>query len=70
MNTLTIKVKGMVCNGCENRVQNALKTLEGIEEVQANYKKELVTIKTNREIDKNLIYEKLEDLGFEVIKEN
>ncbi len=70
MNTLKIKVKGMVCNGCENRVQNALKTLEGIEEVQANYKKELVTIKTNREIDKNLIYEKLEDLGFEVIKEN
>ncbi len=70
MNTLKIKVKGMVCNGCENRVQNALKTIEGIEEVHADYKKELVTIKTNREIDKNVIYEKLEDLGFEVIKEN
>ncbi len=70
MQTLSIKVKGMVCNGCENRVQNALKTLEGIEEVYADYKKELVTIKINSEIDKNVIYEKLEDLGFEVIKEN
>jgi len=69
MNILTIKVKGMVCNGCENRVQNALKTIDGIEEVQADYKKELVTIKTNIEIDKNVIYEKLEDLGFEVVKE-
>ncbi len=70
MNTLTIKVKGMVCNGCENRVQNALKRLEGVSEVQADYKEELVTVKLNSKLDKNVIYEKIEDLGFEVEKED
>lgn len=70
MNTLIIKVKGMVCNGCANRIQNALKGVVGIEEVIADYKQELVTIKTNLEVDKNAIYEKIEDLGFEVEKEN
>ncbi|MCM1220201.1 MAG: heavy-metal-associated domain-containing protein [Lachnospiraceae bacterium] len=70
MNTLIIKVKGMVCNGCENRIQNALKTIDGIIEVLADYKQELVTIKVDSEFDKNVIYEKIEDLGFEVEKEN
>lgn len=28
MKETIIKVEGMVCNGCENRVQNALKTIE------------------------------------------
>ncbi len=37
MKETTIKVKGMVCNGCENRVKNALKNIEGIEEVVANH---------------------------------
>ncbi len=70
MNTLIIKVKGMVCSGCENRLQNALKRINGVEEVVADYKKELVTIKTSLEIDKNVIYDKIEDLGFEVEREN
>ncbi len=70
MNTLIIKVKGMVCNGCENRIKNVLKKVDGIDEVFADYKKEIVTIKTNLEIDKKVIYEKIEDLGFEVQKED
>ncbi len=70
MNTLTIKVKGMVCNGCENRIQNALKRVAGVNEVSADYKQGLVTIKADSEIEKNEIYEKIEDLGFEVEKED
>ncbi len=70
MNILTIKVKGMVCNGCENRIQNVLKTIDKVEQVKADYKQELVTVKMDSEIDKNIIYEKIEDLGFEVEKED
>lgn len=70
MNTLIIKVNGMVCNGCENRVKNVLSNLDGIKEVIADHKQGLVTIKSNLEIDKNVIYEKIEDLGFEVQKED
>ena len=37
MKETIINVKGMVCNGCENRVKNALKTIDGVEDVEANY---------------------------------
>lgn len=69
MDTLKIKVKGMVCNGCENRVINALKTIDGVSDVSADYKQELVTVKKNSLVDINTIYEKIEDLDFEVVKE-
>ena len=66
---INIKVKGMVCNGCENRIKNALSQIEGIKKVQANHNKELVTIKANEDIDINLIYKKITDLGFQVVNE-
>lgn len=68
MEMLEIKVRGMVCNGCENRVKNALGRVEKVVEVLADHKQELVTVKANSEIDKKVIYEKIEDLGFEVIR--
>lgn len=69
MDILKIKVKGMVCNGCENRVINALKTIDGVSDVSADYKQELVTVKKNSLVDINTIYEKIEDLDFEVVRE-
>lgn len=61
-----IKIKGMVCSGCENRVQNALKTIEGIETVVANHKKGVVIINSKDEVSEDTIKEKIEDIGFEV----
>lgn len=66
MKELNIKVEGMVCNGCENRVQNALKQIDGVENVVADYKAGTVKITTIESLDKNLIKEKIEDIGFEV----
>ena len=66
MKELVIKVEGMVCGGCENRVRNALKTLDGIESVIANYKKGIVKLKINEKIKEEIIKEKIEDLGFTV----
>ncbi len=70
METLEIKVNGMVCSGCENRVQNALKTIDGVLEVTADYKNNLVTVKKNKDLEKNIIYERIGDLDFEVVKED
>lgn len=67
MKEITLKVDGMVCNGCENRVVNALKTLEGIKEVEASFKNGIVTVKGN--VEKEKLEEKIEDLGFKVVKE-
>ena len=61
-----IKVEGMMCEGCENRVQNVLSQIDGIEKVVANHKEGIVTVKANNEVDKNIIKEKIEDIGYEV----
>ena len=66
MKETIIKVEGMVCNGCENRVQNALKTIEGIENVVANYTEGTVTITSKNEVSENVMKEKIEDIGFKV----
>lgn len=65
MNKIKINVEGMHCEGCENRIKNSLKEVEGIINVQANYKTGEVTIE---EENSNLeeIKEQIEDLGFEV----
>lgn len=67
MKEITLKVEGMVCNGCENRVVNALKNLEGVSEVEASFQKKIVTVKGNVKTEK--VEEKIEDLGFKVVKE-
>ena len=66
MKETVIKVKGMVCGGCENRVQNAIKNIEGIKEVVADHNKGIVTVTSNEEVSENTIKEKIEDIGFEV----
>ena len=66
MEKFIINVEGMMCGGCENRIQNTLKNIEGVESVIANHKDGTVTIiAKNIEVDK--IKEKIEDIGFEVI---
>ena len=66
MEEIILKVEGMVCNGCENRVQNALKTIEGVENVVADHTTGTVTINAKEGISKEVLKEKIEDIGFEV----
>ena len=66
MKELIMKVEGMACNGCENRVQNVVKQIEGVEKVVANYVDGTVTITLNKEINKEMIKEKIENIGFKV----
>ena len=66
MEDLIFKIDGMMCNGCENRVQNAIKTIDGVENVIANHTNGTVTVTVNKKIDKSIIKEKIEDIGYEV----
>ena len=70
MNELTLNVKGMMCSGCENRVKNVLKEIDGIENVIADHRTGIVTITSNKEISKEILREVIEDIGYEVIKED
>lgn len=66
MKETIIKVEGMVCGGCENRVKNALKTISGIEEVCADHTKGLVTVTSKENVSEEEMKAKIEDIGFEV----
>ena len=67
MKEITIKVKGMMCTGCENRVINALSSLDNVKNVEASHIEGTVKVILNEEISIDIIKEKIEDLGFEVI---
>lgn len=69
MKELIINVEGMVCGGCEKRVQNALKTIKGVKDVVADHTNGIVKLKIKENVEKEIIKQKIEDLGF-VVKED
>ena len=69
MKETKIKVNGMVCEGCENRIKNALSTIDGIQSVEADHNTGTVTVMSNEAVTKEAMEEKIDDIGFEVIKE-
>lgn len=69
-NKIEIKISGMSCTGCENRVENVLKNIENVESVNANYNTGIVEIETNdiKNLDIDVIKETLEDLGYNILE--
>lgn len=69
-NKIEIRISGMSCTGCENRVENVLKNIENIESVNANYNTGIVEIETNniKDLDIDIIKETLEDLGYDILE--
>ena len=66
MNEIELKVTGMVCGGCENRVKNALSLIDGVENVVASHETNKVKITTSKDVDLETIKEKIQDLDFKV----
>ena len=68
-NNIKIKVKGMFCTGCEDRIKRALTGLNGVSKVSASFKKEEVDVTYNNELTtQKEIEDKIEDLDYEVLK--
>lgn len=69
-NKIEIRISGMSCTGCENRVENVLKNIENVESVNANYNTGIVEIETNniKDLNIDMIKETLEDLGYDILE--
>lgn len=69
-NKIEIRISGMSCTGCENRVENILKNVENVKSVNANYNTGIVEIGTNdiKNLDIDVIKETLEDLGYDILE--
>ena len=70
MKEIILIVNGMVCNGCENRVKNAIKNIEGVKNVTADHNTGNVIVISDNEVSEEIIKEALEDIGYEVVKED
>lgn len=69
-NKIEIRISGMSCTGCENRVENVLKNIENVESVNANYNTGIVEIGTNdiKNLNIDVIKETVEDLGYDILE--
>jgi copper chaperone CopZ len=63
MKNIEIKVKGMTCNHCKATVENNVKAMEGIQDVEANLFTEKVSI-SGENIDLDKVRVKVESLGY------
>ena len=60
-------VEGMMCEHCENSVKKALEKLDGVIEASANHETGEVVVKSDLEIDENLIKSAIEDRDYKYI---
>ena len=66
MKEIKLKINGMMCEGCENRVKSAVSLIEGVENVDANHNTGMVTVTTKEDLDISKIKEKIIDIGYEI----
>ncbi len=67
---VTIPVEGMTCSGCEFNIENAVKKLDGIIMVKADYKKGEVILKFEKgKVNINDMVEAINKSGYKVIKQ-
>lgn len=66
MKNINLKVEGMMCEGCEKRIQNSLNKIDKIKQVNANHKEGNIVIIAEEGVDEKEIKEKIEDIGFKV----
>ena len=68
MKETILNVKGMVCGWCENRVKNALSQIEGVKNVEADFKTGIVKVNADEKVSKEEMEETVTDIGFEIEK--
>ncbi len=63
-----VNVDGMSCMGCAKRVEQALLGISSVKKVTVNLDEKIVTIFSNQKLDQEEVKEKIENLGYQVIK--
>lgn len=67
MNTITIKVDGMMCPHCEAHVTKALLSIPGVEDCKADHKAKLVTLTLSRDIPLPQLHATIAAQGYTVL---
>jgi copper chaperone CopZ len=64
---LILKVRGMHCKGCEERIQKVLTKVPGVTKVEADHTNGKVRIRITSTASEDEIKEKVSYLGYEVL---
>ena len=65
MKEIKLKIEGMHCAGCSNRLEKILNNVDGIESAKVSVEEKSADIKYNEEeVELNTILQEIEDAGF------
>jgi len=69
MTDVKLKVTGMHCEGCENKIRKMLPRIDSVDNVKADRNAELVEFTFNGNEDTLIaVKDKIADLGYEVVE--
>ena len=65
MKEIKLKIEGMHCAGCSNRLEKILNNVDGVESAKVSLEEKSADIKYNEEqLELNTILQEIEDAGF------
>ncbi len=65
MREIKLKIEGMHCAGCSNRLEKILNNVDGVESAKVSLEEKSADIKYNEEeVELNTILQGIEDAGF------
>lgn len=68
MNELVLNVKGMSCSGCEQRIEQVLRRLAGVQRASADHRSGVVkVVRDERRAGEDAVRQRIEQAGYEVI---
>jgi copper chaperone len=66
MERKTLAVTGMSCNGCEQNVENALRSLDGVSRVDADHEADTVNVAVDDGVSHNDLTTAIERAGYDI----
>jgi len=66
MERKTLAVTGMSCDGCEQNVENALQSLDGVSRVEADHRDDTVDIVVDDDVADSDLTAAIEGAGYDV----
>ena len=63
----TIKIEGMSCEHCANKLKTTLEKIENKSKIKVNLSKKEATITSNKKLDLKLLKEEIENLDYKVV---
>ena len=65
--TKTILIEGMSCGHCSKRVEEALKSVEGVKSVLVYLEDKKAEVVLKKDVNSQILKSAVEDIGFEVV---